>query len=359
MFKLNNFIRVCVAIVLVMAIIYLGSLVDFLFKPILSLITIITIPLMLSAFFYYLLRPLVNMMERKKINRSLAILLIYLVFGIVLVGFILGVWPSLRSQLLNLVNNAPSLFASLNNQLQELERSEFLSNFFPQDVSPSTQVTNFLTQGFSFLTNYVTGLFSVISDITVIMFIFPIILFYMLKESGDFGRAIVRITPKRFHEEMAKVIAEIDRSLSNFIVGRVLINLALAVLMYFGFLIIGLPYALLLTVIAFIMNFIPFIGAILSSIPIVIIGLIESPSVAIWSLIVILVAQQIQDNLIAPYIFGKQLAIHPITTIVLVMVGGDLAGILGVLLIIPIYMIIKIIVVRVYEIFFKRSWENI
>lgn len=137
-------------------------------------------------------------------------------------------------------------------------------------MSPSTQVTNFLTQGFSFL--------------------------------------IVRITPKRFHEETVKVIAEIDRSLSNFIVGRVLINLALAVLMYFGFLIIGLPKALLLTVIAFIMNFIPFIGAILSSVPIVIIGLIESPSVAIWSLIVILVAQQIQDN---------------------------------------------------YEIFFKRSWENI
>ena len=75
--------------------------------------------------------------------------------------------------------------------------------------------------------------------------------------------------------------------------------------MYIGFLIIGLPYALLLTVVAVIMNFVPFIGAIVSSIPIVIIGLIQSPSVAIWSLIIILVAQQIQDNLVAPYVFGK------------------------------------------------------
>jgi predicted PurR-regulated permease PerM len=127
--------------------------------------------------------------------------------------------------------------------------------------------------------------------------------------------------------------------------------------MYIGFLFLGLPYALLLTVIAVILNFIPFFGAILSSIPIVIIGWIESPSMAIWSLIIILVAQQIQDNLISPLIFGKKLDIHPITTIILVLAGGDLFGIIGMLIIIPLYMFFKIIIIRIYEIFFKSQWE--
>lgn len=356
--KLNNFIRVCIAIVLVLAILYLGSHVKFMFKPIFSLITIATVPLMLSVFFYYLLRPLVNMMERKKMSRILSILLIYVVFGLLFVGFILVIWPSLRDQFINLLNSAPYLFAELGKQLQKLERSGIISEFFPKGTSPSSQITEYLSKVFSVMTNYFSGFFSVISNITMILVIFPIVLFYMLKESGNFGRKLVRFTPKRFHKEAAIVVADIDRSLSSFIVGRVLINLALGVLMYIGFIIIGLPYALLLTVIAVIMNFVPFVGAFLSAIPIVIIGLIESPSIGIWALIIILVAQQIQDNLIAPYIFGKQLDIHPITTIILVLVGSDLAGIIGVLLIIPVYMTIKIVVVKIYDLFFRKKWEN-
>jgi predicted PurR-regulated permease PerM len=101
------------------------------------------------------------------------------------------------------------------------------------------------------------------------------------------------------------------------------------------------------------MNFIPFFGAILSSIPIVIVGLIESPATAIWSLIIILAAQQVQDNLIAPYVFGKKLSIHPLTTIVLVLVGGDIAGIVGFLLVIPVYVIVKIVAVKMYELYVK------
>ena len=150
------------------------------------------------------------------------------------------------------------------------------------------------------------------------------------------------------------MMSEIDSALSGFIVGRVLVNLALGVLMYIGFLIIGLQYALLLTVIAVVMNFVPFIGAILSSIPIFIIGFIQSPSIAVWSIIIVLVAQQIQDNLIAPYIFGKKLDIHPLTTIILVLVGGDIGGIIAILLIIPLYMIVKILLTKVYNLFVKN-----
>lgn len=150
-------------------------------------------------------------------------------------------------------------------------------------------------------------------------------------------------------------MSEIDSALSGFIVGRVLVNLALGVLMYIGFLIIGLQYALLLTVIAVVMNFVPFIGAILSSIPIFIIGFIQSPSIAVWSIIIVLVAQQIQDNLIAPYIFGKKLDIHPLTTIILVLVGGDIGGIIAILLIIPLYMIVKIVLTKVYNLFVKNQ----
>ncbi len=316
------------------------------------------VPLMLASFFYYLLRPLVNWMERPKLNRSLVILIIYLVIAILFSLFIIVVFPSLRTQFFNLVNNAPNLLNALGKQLQDLEQTGFLSKILPEDVSPLTQLTEYLNKGFSLLSNYVAGMFSFFSNFAVILLTFPILLFYMLKEGDKFGQKIVSFMPKRFREEATKVVHDIDSALSGFIVGRVVVNLALGVLMYIGFLIIGLPYTLLLTVIAVIMNFIPFIGAILSAIPIVIIGLIESPSVAIWSLVVILVSQQIQDNIISPYIFGKQLDIHPLTTIILVLVGSDAFGIIGVIVIIPVYMIVKIVVVKVYQLFFKQKWED-
>ncbi|OMF37098.1 AI-2E family transporter [Paenibacillus sp. FSL H8-0548] len=354
----NRFIRWCITIILVLIIIYLGSLVDFIFKPILSLFSMSIIPLMLAGFFYYLLRPLVGLMERRKVNRTLAILFIYLAFAIIIIGFSIWVWPSLRTQLINLVDSAPTLFTSLRKQVEELERNGFLSSFLPQNSNLLTKLTEYLNKGFTLLTEYFSGLLTFFSNFAIVLITFPILLFYMLKEGGKFGEQIVRFIPKRFRHDGGEVMDEIDHMLSSFIVGRVIVNVALGVLMYIGFLIIDLPYALLLTVVAVILNFIPFIGSFLSSVPIVIIGFIESPSIAIWSIVIITIAQQIQDNLIGPYVFGKQLDIHPLTTILLVLVGGDIGGILGILLIIPIYMILKIVYSKVYVLFFKQRWEN-
>ncbi|MFE4709762.1 MULTISPECIES: AI-2E family transporter [unclassified Paenibacillus] len=354
MAKLNVFIRICIAVLLVLGIVYVGTLVDFIFKPVLSLFSVIIIPLMLAGFFYYLLRPLINAMEKRRINRSISILIVYVVIALLLLVLSIGVFPSLRTQLVNLVNNAPSLFANMNEQIRKLEEIPWLSSLLPGDISPLTQVTDYLSQGFNLLTNYVSGLFSFVSNFAIILFTFPIILFFMLKEGGKFGQRIVSFMPQRYKDEGTAMMSEIDSALSNFIVGRVLVNLALGVLMYIGFLIIGLPYALLLTLIAVVMNFVPFIGAILSSVPIFIVGLIQSPSTAIWSIVIILIAQQIQDNLVAPYIFGKKLDIHPLTTIILVLVGGDLGGILAILLIIPVYLILKIIVIKLYEVFIRQ-----
>jgi predicted PurR-regulated permease PerM len=358
--KSNKFIRLCIGVILVLLIVYLVSLVDFIFKPIFSLFSMmIMVPFLLAGFFYYILRPLVDLMERKKVTRTLAIMIIYVVVVICIVGFIIGLWPPLVAQLTNLVSNAPSLFTTLSDQLRELEQKGFLSAILPDNVSPLTQLTNYLNKGFTFLTDCISGMVSFFSNFAIILFTFPIFLFYMLKEGGKFGKRIVSFIPKRFREDGIEVIGEIDNALSGFIVGRVIVNVALGILMYIGFLIIGLPYALLLTVVAVILNFIPFVGAILSSIPILIIGFVESPSVAIWSLVVILVAQQLQDNIIGPYIFGKQLDIHPLTTIILVLAGGDLFGIFGIIVIIPVYMTIKIIVSKVYTRFLKDSWEEV
>ncbi|WP_249412992.1 AI-2E family transporter [Paenibacillus antibioticophila] len=355
----NKSILFSLFVALLLLIIYLGSKVSFIFQPFLLLFQAVAIPLLLSMFLYYLLRPVVKYMEQYKIKRTPAILIIYVVFTIILLWFILSQWPKLTDQMVSLVNGFPDILADVKFQLSKLENNEWLASVFPSDNNIVATITEFLNKGFSSITNYVGKFFSFVSNFAIILFTTPILLFYMLKEGEKLGRKAVRATPVRFKRDMLSVITDIDKMLSGFIVGRVLVNLALGVLMYIGFLIIGLPYAFLLTVVAVIANFIPVIGAILSSVPIIIVGLTQSPATAVWALIIILAAQQIQDNLIAPYVFGKSMDIHPLTTIILVLGAGNISGIVGMIIIIPVYMILKIIVVRVFQIFFKRKWQRL
>ncbi|MNQ97343.1 hypothetical protein D3C85_1129860 [compost metagenome] len=80
---------------------------------------------------------------------------------------------------------------------------------------------------------------------------------------------------------------------------------------------------------------------------------------ALWVLIIIIIAQQVEGNLIAPYIYGKTINIHPLTTVILLLIGGEYAGILGMILVIPVYMMIKIVAVRIYKLFLSEKVEEI
>lgn len=249
---------------------------------------------------------------------------------------------------MNFVENAPALVTSLSDQLNALEKSNVVSRYLPDDSNLFSRLSDVLSQGITQVTNYVSGLFSVVSNLVIILATFPIMLYYMLKEGSKFGTNLTLLLPRHYRKDGEETVHEIDEALSNYIVGRVIVNVALGILMYIGFLILGLPYALLLTVVSIILNFIPYVGALLAAIPVVIVAFIESPSMAIWSLVIIVIAQQIQDNLISPYVYGKQLDIHPLTTVILLLVGADLGNILGMIIVIPLYMILKIIVRKIH-----------
>lgn len=346
-------------VLIMLAIVYLFSLVKPFFLPMQAVIGAILIPLLLAGFFYYLLRPVVAYMERYKIKRSLAILILYVVLVILTIGFIAGVWPLLGDQLFNLVQNIPNFLVKLDLQIKNLGEDSFLSKILPSDSNLLANLTDYLSKGIAFLSNYLSSFISFLSQFAIVLFTFPILLYYMLKEGHRFKRGLAKLFPLRYRRTVFRVTRDMDKALNDYIIGRVIVNLALGVLMFIGFIIIGLPYALLLTLIAVILNFIPMFGAIISSVPIVIIGLIESPSTGIWALVIILVAQQIQDNVISPYVFGKKLDIHPVTTILLVLGSGNWFGIIGMLVVIPVYMILKIVWRRIYILFISSRWENL
>ncbi|WP_054955067.1 AI-2E family transporter [Paenibacillus dakarensis] len=354
----SKYFRTCLGIIALLLIIYLGTKISFLFNPIVSIFKILLVPIAAAGFFYYLLRPIVDYLERRKIKRPLGVLMIYFVFIGLFAIFFLLVWPTLREQIENFIKNAPNLVDDLQSQVNLLSENPFWGRFMPSESELYNGFMEYVNNAMTWISNSISNLITVVSSVVVVIATVPIILYYMLKESGKLPSRLLSIIPRKYRKDGQDVISDIDNALSNFIIGKVVLNLILSALMYIGFLIIGLPYSLLLTLISFVLNFIPYVGALLAAIPVVIVGFIESPSIAIWSVVVIVIAQQIQDNILTPVIYGKQLDIHPLTTIILLLVGGDFYGILGVLLAIPAYMVIKIVVTRVYELFLAEKVED-
>ncbi|MGG1879447.1 AI-2E family transporter [Paenibacillus cisolokensis] len=355
----SKYFRTCFGIMALLLILYLGSKVSFLFRPVVSIVKMLIFPTAIAGFFYYLLRPIVDYLERQKIKRALAVLMIYFVFGGICAIFITVVWPTLREQIDLFIEHAPFLVQDVQHQISQLQQNPAWSRFIPTESELATTITDSINRMMTWISNSITHLISLVSSVMIIIATVPIFLYYMLKEGNKLPDRLLAVIPKRYRNDGQEVLDDIDHALSNFIIGKVILNLILSVLMYIGFLIIGLPYSLLLVVVSFFLNFIPYVGAFLASIPVVIVGFIESPTIALWSVVVIVIAQQIQDNILTPVIYGRQLEIHPLTTIVLILVGGDFFGLLGVLLAIPVYIMIKIVVVRLYELFLARRIERL
>lgn len=346
----SKYFRTSLAIIAFLTILYLGSKVIFLFAPVVAIFNLLLVPMMLSGFMYYLLRPIVNYLATKKMNRGLSVLLIYLVFAGLFVLFWVLVWPTLREQIQNFIDNTPYLVQGLQDQFNKLQNDPSLSRFFSGDTDLTTKLTEYVNSAITWVTNSMSNLIGVISSIVLVIATLPIILYYMLKDGHKLSPILMNLIPRKYRKEGQEILKSIDSALSGFIVTRVLLNVVLGIMLYIGFLFIGLPYSLLLAVISIPLNFIPYVGSLLAAVPVVIVGFIESPSMAIWSVVIILFAQQIQDNVLSPIIYGKSLDVHPLTTVVLVLVGGDFFGIIGVLIALPVYMIIKILFVRIYEI---------
>jgi predicted PurR-regulated permease PerM len=357
--KSFRFLFVILSVLILLLIIYMTSKISFIFSPLMMIFNILILPFMLAGFFYYLLRPLVNYFEKLNVNKMISIILIYCVLAATAVLFFIIIWPLLQTQIENFTRSAPEFIKGFQVQINKLQENRLISTLVGgNNADLSTKLSNYLNQAITAASNYISNLFSIITSFVIVIVTAPIILYYLLKESEHIPNSILHIIPRRYRKDGREVISEIDAALSGFIVGRVIITCLLGVLLYIGFMIIGLPYALLLAVIATVLNIIPYIGQFLGAIPCLIVAFIDAPSMIIWVIVVTVIAQQIESSFLSPHIYGKRLDIHPLTTVILLLVAGDIVGILGIILAIPAYMVVKIIVVRIYRLFLAEKFEE-
>ncbi len=344
--------RAALWILLIFLIILVGTQITFIFRPIVVLISTIFFPVLIAGLLYYLTSPIVNWLHSKKIPKNLAILLLFILLIGVLALVLLYIGPIIQYQLLNLIENAPSFLNQLHRSAIDFQESTIFERFQETESFERWRTIDFAAEVESLLASALEQSYVIIGFITniiVILATIPIILFYMLKDGHKLPNAIVKYLPSNYQDEALEILAQMNKTIGSFIQGQLIVSLFVGLMVFLAYLIIGVEYALLLALIAMVTNVIPYFGPVIGTIPGMIVGLIQSPWTAVQVLIAVFIIQQIESQLVSPQVFGRKLAIHPVTIIVVLLTAGSLAGILGMILAIPTYAVGKVVAFHVYS----------
>jgi predicted PurR-regulated permease PerM len=354
----HSFFKYGFGVLLILTILLvLSNAVSILF-PIVNFISILLIPIALSLFFYYLLRPIVKVLEEKaKTRRWMSILMIYLIFGVILVFSIAYLVPVLIQQMTDLANismssiekakdSASHIFARLFNLSLDQEIQQRL-------YSSVQQLTSVISQN-------AMDAIAFLTRTAVILAVIPFIVFYLLKDDDEFAGEFLGLIPGKFGKEVKKILHNMDETLASYIQGLVMISFCTGSLLFIGYLIIGLNYALILSVFSFIAMTIPYVGPFIAICPALLVGLADSPFMILKVIIVFMVVQQIESNLISPQVIGHKLNIFPITIILLLLAAGSLYGLVGLILVTPCYALAKVLIEHLHKIYRLRysMWKK-
>lgn len=308
-----------------------------------SALGFVLIPFLISLILAYLLSPVIGFMEKRQISRTLAIIVVYVVFAMIVYVFSIRFFPLLLVDLQELAKNLPDYTREAQNFLTRLQEDyerfnlpPMLRSLVDENIEGLEQIlTSRLENVYAFLINILNSL--------LIILLVPVLTFFILRDEYKLKQWLVSLFPHRFRQRIYNIAWEIDTVIGQYLRGMVVISLLVGFSVYLGLLLLGVEFPLFLGLFNAITNFIPFVGPFIGAIPAVIVAFIESPLLAVKVAILILVIQQLESSLMAPLVFSHSLKFHPLAIIILLLLGGKMFGFLGLLLALPIAAIIRIL----------------
>jgi len=271
-----------------------------------------------------ILNPIVKKLSKIKVPKVLSILVSYIIiFG--LFGLAIGILlPPLVEQTTNLANNLPKY---LNDSgITKYANGDILKEIVSQLGTVPSQV---IKAGFSFFTN-------ILNILTVLIFAF-----YLLLIRDKFDKNLESIFGKEKSIDVSSVVNELELKLGGWARGQLLLMLLVGISSYIVFVILGIPFALPLALLAGIFEIVPYLGPIVASIPAIILGFSISPFVGGASIGLAILIQQLENYLFVPKVMEKSTGVSPIITLLSLAIGAKLAGITGMVISIPIVIIIQ------------------
>lgn len=274
------------------------------------------------------LRQPVDFLESKKIHRSIGSVVIFFIFISVIFYLFSLITPPLVNEIIILFKNLPNIISNASPIFFNKTNLNFLSNNVPG------------------LANETIGLIK--SAFSNVIFVTSTLFFgfYLTLEKNIAYKLLNNFFDDVDLNRINLIAEKAQKRMSSWFWGEVVLMIVVGALTYIGLSTIGMKYALALAVLAGLFEVIPTLGPIASSIPAILIGLSYSPILALYCIILYIIVQQLENNLIVPVVMKKVTGLHPIVTLIVMVVGGKLAGIIGVLLAIPTTIFIETILIE-------------
>ncbi len=307
----------------------------------------VTIPIMLAAFLAYILDPLIDRLETFRIPRSRSILLLTFLVITLTIGALLLVIPAIENELRVAAGHLPEYLEKFKrNSLPFIERH--LAAYFPgADISVDSLVRegekmvkriplDAWQKVLSGVAATFHGTFSLIVSVIGLLII-PLYLFYILKDFDNIKEELIALIPERNRDFFIGKFGEVDEALSSFIRGQLLICLILGVIYSAGLLFIGIDLALVIGILSGAAFIIPYVGTVLGILSASLMAFLQFHDFQhiLYVLLLFGGAQILEGTLITPKIIGDKMGLHPLIIILAIIIGGELFGLMGMLLAVP------------------------
>ena len=274
--------------------------------------------------------------DKKKIqlNRTFAILLVLTVFFIVFLYIVLTIVPIFTKQVSSLID-----FLLKN---QEKLQNNFFGFLESNNIDLRTSIMNSKDIIVTNIIKVLGSSFSLMSSTFSLLFMTPIFTIMLIFSYDNIENGVKRILQNMGREDLIVLIKNMDETIGKYILVTALDSMIVGVVSFIIFYFLKMDYSLLFSVIIGFGNVIPFIGPFIGLIPAILYAFTKSFKLVILIIVLITIVQTIEANIVKPWLTGKSVEMHPITTLLVVLVGGALFGIGGAFVAIPVYIIIKL-----------------
>lgn len=323
-------------------------------------ISVIFPPLVLALLIIYLLNPIVNRLEERRVPRLWGTLLAYVVVLGVITLIVIAVtplvarqaeqfsedWPEFKEQI---VVSVDDMVGSIEDRIDVDIDTTDLHCLLDVQVETTSEarcdeVTERLREQLVGSAERVTELGSSVLEIVLIFVLAPLLALYLLIDLPDLQRDVLNLIPESHRSEVADVSSKVGRTVGGFFRGQLLVALTVGVLSTLGFLIIDLKFALVIGAVAGFTNLIPLVGPFIGGGLGVIVGTVtDNVGTGLKAALVALIVQQVDNHVISPNVMKRTVQLHPVTVMLSLLAGGTLAGFWGVLLGVPAVAVVKLL----------------
>ncbi len=321
------------------------------FHTIASLVKI----LIIAALLAYILDPAASRLEARGLNRVVSTLIVFGGIIAILISFVFLILPvvSAESQAIQegiASGKAKMLFLQLEQTLQQ--RLAFLGI---EEIKLSEKIQSVLSSFGNQLFSYLLNAVSLITNLVII----PFIMFFLLKDGREIKKNIIRLVPNRYFEFSLNMLYKMDLQLGNYLRGQLMDALIIGLLSIIALWILGINYFMVIGAFAGLANLIPYVGPIAGAIPAIIVSIMQfgDLSMVLWIAVAFTIVQLVDNVLVQPLVVAKTVNLHPLIVLLVVIIGGQFFGVLGMLLAVPATGVLKVIGEEGYKSFKQYRFD--